>query len=121
MKFGVRKDVWGFGDLLICREPVIQDCQACFGTGRPNGTGFLQSCEKCKGTGQVEVAPARTALIQCFPEARFKDHREKMLAIPELQKWKRSGNKVFLHGWALKPKDGVRGAKKVWTLHEEEM
>jgi len=94
MKFGVRIDVWAFGDILICRAPVTVN-------------------------GQVAV-PGRTALVQCFPEARFKDHREKLKGIPEVEIWKAAGNKVYLHGWSLRPKGGVRGAKKIWMLHEEE-
>jgi hypothetical protein len=61
------------------------------------------------------------ALVQCFPMARWKDHVEKISALPELKNWKNSGGILFLHGWALKPKDGIRGAKKVWTLREEQL
>lgn len=86
MKFGVRIDVWGFGDILAC----------------------------------VSDLPS-IALIQTFPLARWKDHVERLAAIPELQTWKKAGGLVYLHGWALKPKDGVRGAKKVWTLREESL
>ncbi len=90
MKFGVRKDVWGFGDLLACRKP--------------------------------ENSPfGEIALIQTFPMARWKDHANKLAALPELLRWKESDGLVFMHGWALKPKDGVRGAKKVWTLREESL
>jgi hypothetical protein len=92
MKFGIRRDVWGFGDLLVCRPPV-----------QVNG---------------IQVIPGRTALIQCFPDARFKDHREKMLGTPEialaLNLWKLAGNKVFLHGWRKTKSMG-------WILHEEEI
>lgn len=88
MKFGVRKDVWGFGDILACKS-----------------TGF-------RNEDQI-------ALIQTFPLARWKDHIEKMIEIRELKIWKAAGGLVFVHGWALKPKGGVRGAKKVWTLREE--
>ena len=88
MKFGVRKDVWGFGDILACR--------------RSNG-------------------PREIALVQTFPLARWKDHIEKMRTIPEVETWKQAGGLVLVHGWAPKPKGGVRGAKKVWTLREESL
>jgi hypothetical protein len=84
MKFGVRQDVWGFGDILACRH-----------------------------------RPGRIALVQTFPLARWKDHAAKLADIPELTKWQAAGGVVLLHGWALKPKDGKRGAKKVWTLRED--
>jgi len=86
MKFGVRVDLWGFGDLLACHP-------------------------------ELKV----TAIIQCFPLARWKDHAVKLSVIPEVKTWKASGNLVAMHGWALKPKGGVRGAKKAWTLREEQL
>jgi hypothetical protein len=122
MKFGVRQDVWGFGDILACRPKVYGEiCSRCKGTGAE----FLEvrnqtiSCNVCFGKGQLLVSEKTIALIQTFPMARWKDHAEKLAAIPELQKWKSSGGIVIIHGWALKPKDGIRGAKKVWTLREE--
>lgn len=93
MKFPRRMDAFGIGDLLACRF-------------------ILRIGEECV---------QQIALIQCFPLARWKDHKEKILAIPEFEAWKRSGGLVFLHGWAFKPKDGIRGAKKVWTLREEQL
>jgi hypothetical protein len=91
MKFGIRQDVWKFGDILACRAGSPQD-------------------------PEPEIA-----LIQTFPLARWKDHWEKLLAIPELKYWQECGGLVFMHGWAFKPKDGIRGAKKVWTLREEQL
>jgi hypothetical protein len=92
MKFGVRIDAFGFGDLLAC-SPLA------FGQEpRPGGS---------------------IALVQTFPLARWKDHEAKILAIPEFQKWKEAGGIVLLHGWAFKPKDGIRGNRKVWTLREQ--
>ncbi len=84
MKFGVRIDVWGFGDILACK---------------PSTNSF--------------------AIVQTFPLARWKDHTLKLSAIPELQVWKKCGGVVLIHGWALKPKNGVRGTKKTWQLREE--
>lgn len=88
MKFGVRKDVWGFGDILACRG------------------------------GDGSKLAKMTALVQTFPLARWNDHVVKIAGLREAGDWKAAGNLILLHGWALKPKDGVRGAKKVWTLRE---
>jgi hypothetical protein len=90
-KFGVRIDVWGFGDILACRR-----------------TGDA-----------VEGHVSDIALVQTFPLSGWKDHWDKLIEIPELKFWQECGGLVFMHGWAFKPKDGVRGAKKVWTLREE--
>jgi hypothetical protein len=94
MKFGVRIDAFGFGDLLAC-SPLA------FGR-HPHPGGSI-------------------ALVQTSTLARWNDHKTKILAIPEFQKWKEAGGLVILHGWAFKPKDGVRGARKVWTLREESL
>jgi len=92
-KFGVRVDVWQFGDVLACRVD-------------PNS-----------GEGMI-------ALIQTFPLTSWKAHAEKVQE-PEIKaamdNWKAAGGIVLFHGWGLKPKDGIRGAKKVWTLREEQL
>jgi hypothetical protein len=92
MKFGIRQDVWGFGDILACNPEEVLKGEDC---------GIM--------------------LVQTFPLARWKDHWEKLLAIPELKVWQEAGGRVVMHGWAFKPKDGIRGAKKVWTLREEQL
>lgn len=94
MKFGVRIDAFGFADLLACR--------------------ILPSCEFRGPHGQI-------ALIQTTDHTSFSKHKIKILAIPEFQKWKDAGGIVLLHGWRKGPKDGVRGAKKVWILREESL
>jgi hypothetical protein len=94
MKFGVRIDVYGFGDILACRgEMKVID-------GDP--------------------IPGRIALIQTTTGhgGNFAAHRDKILAIPEFYEWKKSGGKVFLHGWRF---GGARGEKKRWILREEEL
>ena len=96
MKFGVRIDVWGFGDLLAC---------------------FPATTFENTPMGPIKV-PGKVALVQTFPQDRWKDHLEKLESIPEVKTWRDSGGIVYLHGWAFKPKNGVRGAKKVWTLRE---
>ena len=89
-EFGVRVDVWGFGDLLACKPSCLPE-------------------------------PNKIALIQCFPMSSWKAHAVKLESIMELKIWKAAGGLVYLHGWALKPKDGVRGAVKRWTLREQEI
>jgi len=99
MPFGVRIDAFGFGDLLACKPGVNFDAPA-----------------KIMKVGSI-------ALIQTTgaPSSGgwFAQHKAKILAIPEFQKWKDAGGIVLLHGWRKGPKDGVRGARKVWTLREE--
>jgi hypothetical protein len=92
MKFGVRIDAYGFGDLLACRP------------GDPN---------------QLPAPTGDIALVQTTDHTSFSKHKVKILAIPEFQKWKEAGGIVLLHGWRKGPKDGVRGARKVWLLREE--
>jgi len=99
MKFGVRQDVWGFGDILACR---------------------LSWTDSFLDNGVLTTKDRREiALIQTTDWTSISKHRAKILAIPEFEKWKDAGGLVLLHGWKLRPKDGVRGAKKVWTLKQE--
>lgn len=91
MKFPRRIDVYGFGDLLGCRA------------------------RKIPGNGDV----GEIALFQCGMGQHHEDHRTKILALPGYRKWKAAEGWVILHSWALKPKGGIRGAKKVWMLKEE--
>jgi hypothetical protein len=78
--------------------------------------GDILACNPTLFTSQLKIA-----LIQTFPLARWKDHAEKLAAIPELQVWKRCGGIVLLHGWWYGPKDRIRGAKKTWQLREQEL
>lgn len=92
MPFGVRIDAFGFGDLLACRYQaghMVGEIALVQTTGAPMSGGW------------------------------FAQHKAKILAIPEFQAWKTAGGTVLLHGWQKRPKDGVRGARKVWTLREE--
>ena len=91
-----RIDAFGFGDLLACRCIDEYDERSDSLWKRP-----------------------KIALVQTFPLARWKDHEAKIRAIPEFQSWKDAGGLVIMHGWALKPKDGVRGAKKTWQVREQ--
>lgn len=96
MKFGVRIDAYGFGDLLACRCVQGEDTD-----------------------GIYPVYEGGIALIQTTDHTSFSKHKIKILAIPEFQKWKDAGGIVLLHGWRKGPKDGIRGARKVWQLREE--
>ena len=93
MKFGVRIDLFGFGDIVACRPPV-----------------------------QVINAtlPGLIAIVQCTSASGggYAAHRAKILAAPAFPTWKAAGGRVFLQGWA---KRGKRGEKKVWQLREEEL
>ena len=95
MKFGIRIDAFGFGDLLACK-PSKQ---------------YVDT-----KTAQLYREPGEIALVQTTDHTSFSKHKLKILAIPEFQKWKDAGGIVRLHGWA---KRGPRGERKVWTLREE--
>ena len=97
MKFGVRIDAFSFGDLLACR-------------GNTGHVSFHSG---------PNALPPQIALIQTTDHTSFSKHKIKILAIPEFYKWKEAGGIVLLHGWRKGPKDGVRGARKVWILREE--
>lgn len=71
MKFGVRQDAFGIGDILACREnPVVP------------GDIVLVQCFSDTG-----------ALVG------FESHREKILALPAAMAWIKSNGRIFLHGW----------------------
>jgi hypothetical protein len=76
--------------------------------------GDILACKRVTYTEMCGVA-----LVQAFPQARWKDHIAKIAAIPEAQTWKEAGGLILVHGWSLKPKGGKRGALKVWTLRAE--
>ena len=123
MKFGVRQDVWGFGDLLACRSEIATKCMNCFGTGKakahPRGRTFRQ-CVECSGLGRIIERQGATMLVQCFPDSGgsgFMKHRQKILSIPEHKVWKAAGNYILLMGW------GLRGPKndKNWRLRKEQL
>jgi hypothetical protein len=100
MKFPRRIDAFGFGDILAMREDI-------FFEDKIDGVRFL-------------VGPHAIALVQCTSDSggNMAAHRAKILAIPEFEIWKKAGGRVFLQGWAKK---GPRGAKKHWTMREEEL
>jgi len=120
MKFGVRQDVWNFGDVLACRPPEkLSDDQIC-----RKISGKVEKGNSCLQTpGTCESCPewwnrAKIALVQTTDHSSFAKHKLKILAIPEFQKWKDAGGIVLLHGWG---KRGPRGKRKVWTLREEQL
>ena len=87
----VRQDCWGFGDLLACRP-----------SKDPLDVGTI-------------------ALIQTTTAANMAARREKILSIPQSRQWKLAGGMIILHGWKKGPKNGVRGAVKVWSCREENL
>src|SRR5882724_2951811 len=99
MKFGVRIDAFGFGDLLACTYP--RDYV-------PKG--------KSPTTKYTTIIPPTIALVQATDHTSFSKHKIKILEIPEFYKWKSAGGTVLLHGWG---KRGPRGKRKLWTLREE--
>lgn len=109
MKFPRRIDAFGFGDILACRPPTYGPCPSCHGE---------LPCLRCNGVGRICIGERGIALVQCCPGASHAEHKEKILAIPEFQKWKDAGGLVFLQSWAKK---GPRGKTKRWTMREEEL
>lgn len=97
--YGVRIDVWNFADILACRSELVDEGH------RANVNGMI-------------------ALVQTFPASTWKAHAAKVQE-PEIREaienWKAAGGIVLMHGWALKPKGGMRGAKKTWQLREEQI
>jgi hypothetical protein len=79
MKFGVRQDVWGFGDILACRNWI-----------------------------EPKLERTQIALIQTTDHTSIAKHRAKILGIPEFEKWKAAGGLVLLHGWAKRGPRGKR-------------
>ena len=78
MPFGMRVDVWGFGDILACRA--------------------------LPSNGDV----GEIALIQTTDASSHSKHKEKILALPEYRKWKEAGGWVFLHSWGKRGPRGKR-------------
>ena len=70
MKFPRRIDVYGFGDLLACRER------------------------------QYGAMTAETALVQCCTTGDMANRKAKILAEPRAGVWMRCGNLIMLVGWA---------------------
>lgn len=99
MKFPRRIDAFGFGDLLACRSVQGEDTD-----------------------GIYPVHEGQIALVQTTGSPSsggwFAQHRAKILALPEFQKWKEAGGIVLLHGWGKK---GPRGKRKTWQLREEQL
>jgi len=67
--------------------------------------------------------------IQACRDADIAAHRDKAIAIHELEIWKAAGNRAVIWGWAFKvPRnpdgsrrrlhDGTNDSRKVWTVRE---
>lgn len=61
------------------------------------------------------------ALVQTTTRANMNARRAKIEAEPRYEIWRLSDGITFLHGWKKGPKDGVRGARKVWSVCEQEL
>lgn len=96
MKFGIRIDAYGFGDILACRPP-----------------GFVNF------RFEKRVVPARIAMVQTTSQVHMSDHRAKILAEPRAWVWARSGGLIMLWGWKKRPVGGKRGAPKEWRVTQE--
>lgn len=123
MKFGIRQDVWGFGDILACRPEIFEACRVCLAQGIlpiPAAMGQHVPCRTCGASGKILIGTKLIALVQCFPNTsgQFAAHRRKVLEIPEHKTWLEAGGKIFLQGWA---KQGPRGQAKHWIMREEEL
>lgn len=70
------------------------------------------------GIDLLAIRFGETAGIQCSRSADLAAHRTKLLGEPRMRSWVEAGNKLLLHGWDLKGKDGTQ---KRWTLREEEL
>ncbi len=77
------------------------------------GFGDLLACRP-----PMNGLPGSIALVQCCPGASHAEHKDKILAIPEFDIWKKAGGRVFLQSWMKK---GPRGARKTWQLREDEL
>jgi hypothetical protein len=81
MKFGIRRDVWNFGDLLACRPPM---------QGQPGVTALVQCCS-------TDVAAHRW---KCYSQKEFyiwRDAGNKVF----LQSWQLRGAKGEKKRWTL--------------------
>jgi hypothetical protein len=115
MKFGVRQDAFGIGDILACKPTTYRACPNCSGTGE--GITKTWPCSMCKGTSIVVDQKPLIALVQCFSDTGalvgFESHRTKILALPAAMAWIKSHGKIYLHGWKKR--------KAGWILTEEEV
>lgn len=96
----IRQDVWGFADLIACREPVR----------------YGDTEVKTKLPMTIYTRPAQIALVQTTTLAHMVERRAKILAEPRAGVWMRSGGIILLHGWR---KIGKRGKRKLWEVKEE--
>ena len=92
-------DAFGFGDLLIAKP------------------GFGAALVQVTSSDHISH---RVNKINGIPEdpRDEKSRNEAELAHHYSRIWLRSGNRVFVHGWA---KRGARGKRKKWTLAEREI
>lgn len=97
--FSNKRDAFGFGDLLIARPEfgaaLVQVTSA---------TNVSHRIDKILGVPEDASDPKSVETAK--------------LVRANAETWIRSGNRLFVHGWAKK---GPRGERKRWTLSEREL
>lgn len=71
--------------------------------------------------GGIDVLAIRfgeTMGVQCSRNDDLAAHRTKLLAEKRMRTWVEAGNRLVLHGWAMK---GARGKRKLWEVREQEL
>lgn len=97
--YAIKKDAFGFGDLLIAR--------------RGFGAALVQV------TDTSNVGHRVNKILGIADDKRDpKNITDALKAKFYAEAWLQSGNRIFVHGWALR---GPRGQEKVWTLREIEI
>lgn len=70
------------------------------------------------GIDIVAIRFGETCGVQACRNADLAEHRTKLFEEPRMREWIEAGNRLLLHGWAMK---GARGERKLWTLREQEL
>lgn len=70
------------------------------------------------GIDIVAIRFGETCGVQACRNADLAEHRTKLLEEPRMREWIEAGNRLLLHGWAMK---GAKGARKLWEVREQEL
>lgn len=98
MKMGIRRDVFGFGDLLVTNGRITYLVQCCSG----DGGSFAE--HKRKIVGPVDE------------QLEDKQYKAALAVIRNAEIWKAGKNAILLHGWR---KQELKGQRAKWILREE--
>jgi len=100
-RINIRKDVYGFGDLLVA--------------------GVQKNCdhEPCAFAGDVECKFPIIALVQVTSRANMSARIKKILSLPEAIVWLNACGEIWVHGWAIKKIRGI--ARPTWHLTERKI